>query len=347
MRNLKSKRLAWTLLFFVSIFSSCTCGKKEKQIPDVSKIEVNFTLLRFEQDLFRIDTAHLQEGLKSLSSQYGAFFDVYEYNIMQFRNPRDSSDRYLLLYKEFLSNKDVRGLYDSVQHHYSDFGPVQKDLSKAFQFYKYYFPNRSVPKVVTLISEFGTGVFTIDSSYIGIGLDLFLGDEYKYYSNFFPNYIQAKLKREFIVPNTMKVMYNQYYGDPYQKPMNLVNTMIEVGKQQYFLEQMMPESAEEYKFGFSTAQLEWCKASEKSIWQYFIGQDLLYKDNQIEVRKYVGEAPSTPGMPKESPGNIGAWVGYQIVSAYMNKMGDKISLERLCETDPEIIMQKSAYKPAK
>ena len=336
----------YLLFLLCCMLGSCHCNHK-KQIPDVSKVQVDLKVMRFEQDLFHLDTAKLNQQLPALASKYGSFYDLWVTNIMLFRGPKDSVDHSQESIKKFLTNRSDCMLYDTVQKHYADFSAVHKELEQSFKFYKYYFPEKHIPIVVTEISEFGNGIFTVDSSYLGIGLDLFLGDQYIYYPEFFPNYMCAKLKKEFIVPNAMKVMYNNEYGDPYNVPRNCVNTMIEVGKQQYFLDLVMPEKEDEYKFGYTTKQLEWCKSSEKSIWQYFIDQDVLYKDGQLEVRKYVGEAPSTPGMPPESPGNIGAWVGYRIVCAYMEKAGGKVTPQQLFATDPQVIMTRSGYKPGK
>jgi hypothetical protein len=50
-------------------------------------------------------------------------------------------------------------------------------------------------------------------------------------------------------------------------------------------------------------------------------------------------------MPIESPGNIGAWIGYRIVSAYMEQLNNKPTLDQLILTDPKTILAKSKYKP--
>ncbi|MDF1518362.1 MAG: gliding motility lipoprotein GldB, partial [Lutibacter sp.] len=51
-------------------------------------------------------------------------------------------------------------------------------------------------------------------------------------------------------------------------------------------------------------------------------------------------------IDKESPGRIGVWLGWQIVSAYMTNNND-VTLQQLLQTDAEEIFNKSKYKPKK
>jgi len=59
----------------------------------------------------------------------------------------------------------------------------------------------------------------------------------------------------------------------------------------------------------------------------------------------VNDGPSTVGMPPESPGNVGSWVGWQIVTNYMKNAGENVTLQELLKTKPDVILAKSKYKP--
>ncbi|MBK8443668.1 MAG: hypothetical protein IPL35_09760 [Sphingobacteriales bacterium] len=72
---------------------------------------------------------------------------------------------------------------------------------------------------------------------------------------------------------------------------------------------------------------------------------MLYETESRKVDKYVHEAPTSSGMPPESPGNIGSWIGWRIVDSYMKK-NPNLSLEALIQMkDGQQILQASGYKP--
>jgi hypothetical protein len=60
--------------------------------------------------------------------------------------------------------------------------------------------------------------------------------------------------------------------------------------------------------------------------------------------KYVSEGPTTGGFPKESPGNLGQWIGYRIVKSYMEKQPDNL-MALMNENDYKKILHDSGYKP--
>jgi uncharacterized protein YjaZ len=99
--------------------------------------------------------------------------------------------------------------------------------------------------------------------------------------------------------------------------------------------------------GYTKEQLEWCIKNESNIWAFFIEQKLLYSTVVQQYIKYISDGPTTNGLPKESPAKIGAWIGWQIVKAYMNN-NPAITLEQLLkEKDAQKILNNSNYKPKK
>ena len=101
------------------------------------------------------------------------------------------------------------------------------------------------------------------------------------------------------------------------------------------------------KSGYSSSQLAWCRTNEKLIWSFFIDNKLLFSFDPNLMNKYVNDGPTTNGFPKESPGNIGQFIGWQIVRSYM-KNHPGVSLQKLMEEKDLIkIYNESQYKPGK
>lgn len=326
---------------------SCDLFTKNTKKIDVSDIELSLDIERFDQSFFDVDTNDLYRSLAEVRSEDSSFFDFYTVNVMRFGPISDTLSPTMIDLQNFFSNPYVLGLYDTVQKHYGDISPIHQELSEALKHYKYYFPKRELPVFKTMISEFGYNAVALDSAYIAISLDMYLGKDYMYYGSFdFPYYIIRRFEPEYIVPNTMEVLYNAYYApDELAETDALIHAMIEKGKLYYFKESMQPEKAKHLLIGYTEEQFDWCAEAEGEIWKFYNEHDLFYSKNYMEHSRHIGEGPLTAGMPEQAPGNVGSWVGWQIVNQYMEKAGEGISLAELLETPPATILAKSNYKP--
>jgi hypothetical protein len=81
------------------------------------------------------------------------------------------------------------------------------------------------------------------------------------------------------------------------------------------------------------------------IWNYLLQSNTeLYSIEPDVIKNYIGDAPGTPGMPAAAPGNIGQWVGWQIVKKYVanHPSGQP---RQLLETSAKEIFDDTKYKP--
>jgi hypothetical protein len=62
------------------------------------------------------------------------------------------------------------------------------------------------------------------------------------------------------------------------------------------------------------------------------------------IKNYIGEAPNTQGMPENSPGNIGQWIGWQIVKKFEEKNSSLTPLQ-IMQTNSRKIFEETKYKP--
>ena len=126
--------------------------------------------------------------------------------------------------KKFIQSPQLRQLYDTCQIVYGDFDDLEKDFTEAFRFYKYHFPEKETPKLITYLSEYSIGAFTYESI-VGVGLDFFLGADYpNYHVTEFPNYIKRSMNKEHLVAKTIEAVANDLVGNP--KGNRLLDLMI-------------------------------------------------------------------------------------------------------------------------
>ena len=124
--------------------------------------------------------------------------------------------------------------------------------------------------------------------------------------------------------------------------------MIYAGKEAYLKDVLLPTYADADKIGFLPEQITWCVENESYIWRYFIDKKMLYNTDQKLVTRFLTPAPFSKfylEIDNESPGRVGAWMGWQIVRAYMEK--NKISIQELLAADAKTIFEQSHYKPKK
>jgi gliding motility-associated lipoprotein GldB len=322
-------------LVILTLFISC--GNNPLDV-DVSEIDVTLEVKRFDVDLF--DTTLNKP--ENLNIKYGVFFQAFTEQVIRIGAVDHPSTAYQLT--QFTSSTDILDLKKDVDQLYTDFSPYQKELETAFKHYKYYFPKRNIPEVVTYISGFNYAVIT-DVDYLGIGLDMFLGKDYAAYAQLgIPKYKANNMDKEHLVAGTLLGWISTEF-ELQDTRTDLLTEMIHQGKLLYLLDALLPHEEDFIKINYTREQQTWCENSNTATWFYFIDNDLLYTKETSEIIKYMGEAPFVQGFPEGSPGRIGHWQGWQIVKAYM-KNNPTITIEQLMnKSNAQQILNDSKYKP--
>jgi len=337
------------LVISVLFIMLCSCNNGEKA-PDVSNIKVSLQTYRLDQDFAQIDTNQIGVALQQLHQKYPDFLNFYLDTLMGFKiagNYADSAAAIQQGLKPFLTYKDYRGLFDTVAKHFPNTKSIESDLTKGFQYMEYYYPHYQVPKIIYLVSGLENwGAFTYETTTVGIGLDMFLGENYPYYRSVgIPDYMDSHMRPAYIPVAVFTTVYEDAH--PLQMDeRDLLDMIIQRGKEQYFLHKILPNTADSTMFGFSQAQVDWCKGNEQEMYNFFISNNLFYSKDRQQVVRYINDGPFATGMPSQSPGNVGSWVGLEIVKAYM-KQHPQTTMQQLLElnTDAQLFLEQSKYKP--
>lgn len=350
MENIKQIFIALVVLALTSCNSFNKTKSREK--PDVSNIAVNVQLMRFDKDLMELrKTNGDEQQVNAMRGKYGPFFDFY---VSQFvigpRPPGDTAHIEKEALQKFLTDTYINHIQDSINFYFADTRDIETDLTWSLKYFKYYFPDAIVPKVVTVNSGFSLGAFTYEKDLLGIGLDLYLGAHNPDYDSAgIYEYVQHKMRREYIARNSMEVLYNFYFGsEDLSHGKQLIEAMVDKGKKIYFLSLVLPDAPDSLLVGFTQKQTTWCEENETEIWKFLNDKDLLYKDNYMDQKRYLDEGPTIAGMPAEAPGNLGTWIGLQIVRKFIKETGNKTQLQDLLlKYDAKTILAKAKYRPSK
>lgn len=307
---------------------------------DVSNIDVNIDIERFEKDLFS-QNGSIEKKVDNLEKKYPKFFPLFTQKIISIGHTGKKD--FYKYFEAFIEDYTVENAKEAVNKEFNNIEDIEKQLTYGFKHYKYYYPDKTIPKIVTFIGGFNHSVVTTDSL-IGIGLDKYLGKDHEFYGMMkIPAYAARKMTREQIPVDCMKAWAKKEFQ--FKDTSNyLVHKMIHQGKIICFLDAMFPEMPDSLKLGFSEKDLGFCSRFEQKMWQKLVNEELLFSTDYLKHRKYLGEAPFTAGFGKKSPGRAAVWIGWQIVKKYVQKNNIKFT-ELMKETDYQKILNQSSYQP--
>jgi hypothetical protein len=341
------------ILILASSIILAACGSGNKA-PNVSNIKVDLQTFRFEKDFFAMDTNNLPASFEALAKKYPAFTFEFTEQILGIPVMDTSGMKYYAM-KRFLS--DYRPIKDSVDLAIGDFTQTEAAIKKGLQYLKHYFPDYQAPKqIITFIgpldayAEGRTGGYgdIITSEALAVGLQLHLGSNSVIYTSeqgqrLYPAYISRRFDPAYIPVNCMKNMIDDFFPG-LSTDKSLLDLMVDKGKRLYILDQLMPDSPDSLKIGYTADQLKGAEKNEGLIWNFFTENNLLFETDAQKIKSYVGDGPKTMELGDESPGYIALFTGRQIVRAYMDK-NPGTSLKDLLSLDAKTILNDSKYKP--
>ena len=348
------KRLIFPMVVVVALLFSCNGNKG---IPDVSGIKINVEVKRFEKDFFAIDTNQVEGSLHKIIQKYPQFTPDFVYNILglDLENVLISGTAEQKGVSTFI--RDYKPMKDSVDLIFGDFKKEANEIKNGLQFVKYYFPKYQLPKaIITFIgpidanfqTSFGTQGDILTSEGLGVALQLHLGSKFSAYTSplgqeIYPDYMSANFDPAHIPVNCMHNIIDDLFPvKPSGKP--LIEQMVENGKRLYLLLKFLPYTDENICLGYTEKQLKESYNHEALIWQFFMSNDLLNNSDQNIVKNYIGESPRTAELGDNAPGNLGSFVGLQIVKKFMNNFPET-TLNDLMKLPPRDVYSRSKYKP--
>jgi|SRR5882724_288625 len=334
-------------LVVLPLFVLLACGHK-KQAPDVSSVDVeDVHIERFDTAFFALDSENIAAGLHRLTREFPYFTNDFVANILGAGPLSDTNRLALQASRQFMVS--YLPVKDSLEGRYQRLGWLEKELKNGFQFVKYYFPRYPLPrKVVCFIGPFDGPGIAITTSALAIGLQSYAGKNFPFYltgkgQDMYPLYISRRFEPAYITTGCMKSIADDLFPDNSDNA-PLIEQMIAKGRYWWLVDKFLPDAPDSIRTGYMDRQLNWCAANEGIIWNFFLqNTDLFTIDPEI-IKNYIGEGPGTQGMPDIAPGNIGAWVGWQIVKKYADAHSG-ITPEQLMRIPPRKIFDEAKYKP--
>ena len=311
----------------IFIFFLLSCSKERQDTPDLSGINSEPEIIRFEQ-LFYESSA---DGLPALKAQFPFLF------------PAGNADS---VWVNKIQDEDEQYLYAETQKQFADFSDQRSRLESLFKHMKYYFPTFEEPRIITMVTQvdYNNKVLYADSL-LFVGLDLYLGKDHEVYADF-PGYVKQNYHKDHLIVDIADAMVRPLLGTPADN--SYISRIVQEGKRLEILSLLLPNVSKEEIMGYTPEQWNWAEMSESNIWKYFVQNELLYSTDPELSRRFIEEAPFSKfylEVDRDSPGRIGSWFGWRIADAYWSNADP--GMRGLITIDNEELFKRSKYKPAK
>jgi len=327
------------ILFFLVGLNSCNKDKRyESKTIDKS---VNVRIIRFDKDFIHLNQNDIVQSTKILYKKYPGIINIYSNEILGV-SAADTA-KVANLFKQFLTDTVFSSVNQKTLQVFADVTPIEQKLSASFSILHSFFPEIKMPEIYFYVSGFNRSVLVGENS-IGIGVDLFLGSDYRRYQNFTYQYLIKNMTTQQIPPVVLRaVLYNHFpFGE---NDGRLLENMLYRGKMMFLLSKLMPKELPNTIIGYEKREWEWCRKYERQVWETIMDKNDLFSTDVMLIHKYMDEAPFTTPVSQEAPGRLGIWVGWQIIESYM-KNNKSVSLKDLMlNNNYQQIFEKSGYQP--
>jgi len=341
-RGLNRTTLQTMLCLIILAFVAVSCGDENRlQKVDPQRVEA-IEIERVDQLWFDLSLEDRSLKNTQLLHNYGEVYQRYVEDVLQLGNANDSVIDIQI--NRFVTDPNISEVQSEVQKVYPNLEALSEDLTTAWSYYQHYFPDKTIPKHISVIGGFNTSAILTQNG-VGVALEMYLGKNCLFYDYLqLPMYLRNRMTSDHIAPTVLKGwVESEFIAENLSA--NLLERIIDQGKVLYCLDALFPFMEDSLKIAYSADELSWAKTHESSVWAYFIDNELFFSTDPTQISKFTNDGPFTVDLAKESPSRMGYYIGWQIVRAYMQKQ-EHIDLVALFnQKDAQYILNNSKYKP--
>lgn len=320
------------------------CQKANRYFPKTADmVPQRVEIVRFDSALLAVRTDSIGRDIRLLYAQYPEFMPVFVEDILGI--PTADTAYLEQALPQFLADT-AYGFAETnrvEQERFADVSDIQKPMNEAFTRLHYLYPEMEIPRVYLFISGFNAAIYFIEDG-IGVGADMYLGSDYKYYNQVVYDYQKQTMRKECIPVDVVSAYL--FRNLPYTSTKSrLLDQMIYRGKVMYLLSLLFPTLPEYEVMGYTKEQWRWCEQNEEAIWHLVMDKRDLFKTENLVLTSYLNDGPFTSEVSQEAPGRLGTWLGWRISESYMRHNPNVTLQELMAEGDAQKIMEESRYRP--
>jgi len=232
-----------------------------------------------------------------------------------------------------------------------DIPKLEKEIVAVFKNIKAFYPEFKAPLVYFSVS--GMGSFSLSTAtdmfvsrnneIMVIGLDWFLGPEYKYP---LPESVPQYLSKRYVaknIPIFVAELMSNYFNEFNPNDALMLNDMLVYAKTYYFTQSVIPCLPDSTTLGYTSTQMEYVKNNKPVIWKHYLDKKLFFETANRIKRDYVDDGPFTLPISQDCPGGIARWTGLQMLKKYAYKKN--LDLPKVMKLqNAQEVLNESGYK---
>lgn len=355
MQTVRFSPLIMLALIPVLILSSCT----EEKDADVAEIilplkvkRIDSLMYEFGQAIRENDSLPLWAAYREYVQPEADFFATYLLLPPHLQRPSRQRDSLMTtMLGQALRDSALFQLLDTVQTIFPYDQPLADRISAPLKRLQLLFPEVQLPSFTAHVNGYPiqgdwNQVDQVASfpGVISFGLHYFMGKDWPMYPAGIYGYQRRRLSADLMdvaLVNTIAEEFIRPIPPTAQVP--LLEYVVRAGIKQVFLHELLPYTPDSVLLSYTASQMEWANIFESA--NYKLLKPNLFETEQKYERDYISDKAFTSELSQESAPRLGEYIGWKMVSAYLERHPE-VDLADLCEmSDYELIMRESRYKP--
>lgn len=313
------------LCLLVILMSILSCADTKEINPDIASLEIDFKIQRFDSALANASI----EDIEKLKADFPYFF----------------SDRFNDAYWEAKMKDTLQAeIEEQVAIKFPEIDDLTLELETLYKHIHYYFPNEPLPKTITVATDVDyKNKIILTDSLLFVSLPNYLGSKHYFYDEIY-RFHTKNFRKEQIAVDVAHAFAKAQIPPPQSS--QFIEELVYEGKIIYLMEKLLSVTPRNEVFSYSPEELAFAQNNEINIWEYFVSKELLFSTDKKLGARFIDPAPFSKfylDLDNETPGRIGRYIGYKIVSSYMEK--NDLPLRNMLLQDGESLFNNSKYKP--
>ncbi len=311
------------------------------------------SIVRYEKLLFGLDTSELKDQFEKLELKYPGFSDIFFKNVVTLPGYENKNSDFYRELKVFITDTNNLKILNLVNTEFDDLSQTENRFQEIVSNLQKEYPEIQTPVLYTFVSIFAYQGFIFSDQGkdgLALGLDMFLGDKFPYNAignneNIFANYMTRTYNKDHILKKIVQLwLEDRIFNKSGQQA---IDHIIQNGKKLYLMKKIIPEIPDTVLFEYSAKQMKWLEENEQEMWSYFIKNNFFYTTDEYKIKRLTTPGPNSQalGMPLNSPGQTGNYLGYRIIESYMARNNETGIKELIGNSDSQKILEASKFKP--
>lgn len=222
---------------------------------------------------------------------------------------------------DFRRDPYMKGLQSDLDSAFSDLTNDHSTINRAFKRLRFHLKEVLVPEEIWYANTvFNSSAFSTGKAIV-VGLERYLGPTNanieKLPATVFFEWIKDDMLRTFMPRDAVASWAMTHLVKDSKE--SLAEAMVFWGKVLYLTEAGFYDQPNEWVLRYTKDEMDWALANERSIWNYLVEDELLFKKDERLINNLIMPGPFSVGLPEKGPDRLGQFIGWRMVHAFVEE----------------------------